>query len=73
MVNVNVNTINCHGHGRASFRPWVDRVFTTHPGRLTRRDADVRVHVFLALIFELFHTSVRLHASCARAVAATWC
>ena len=36
----------------------------------------VPVHVFLTfnLIFEFFHTnSVRLQASCGRAVSATWC
>ena len=53
-VNVDVNAINCHGHGRANFRLRVDRVFTTRPARLTCRDADVPVHVFLTLIFEFF-------------------
>ena len=70
-VNVDVNTINCHGHSRTNFRTHVDRVFPTRPGRLTRRDADVPVHVFLTLIFEFVHTSVRSHASCTRAVTAT--
>ena len=27
------------------------------------RDVDVPVHVFLTLIFEFFHTSMRLHAA----------
>ena len=63
-VDVDVDAVNCHIHGRTNFRPRVDRVFTTHPGRLTRRDADVPVHVFLTLIFEFFDTSMRLHASC---------
>ena len=51
---VNVDAVNCDGHGRADFRPRIDRVFTTRPGHLTRRDADVPVHVFLTLIFEFF-------------------
>ena len=71
-VNIDVNAINCHRHGHANFRPRVDRVFMTRPGRLTHRDADVPVHVFLTLIFENCHAPVRLHASCARAVTGMW-
>ena len=47
---VDVDAINCHSHGPANFRPRADHVFATRPGRLTRRDVDVPVHVFLTLI-----------------------
>ena len=70
---VNVNAVNCHGHGRANFRPHIDHVLTTHPGHLTLRGVGIPVYVFLTLIFEFFHTSVRLYASCACAVTAMWC
>ena len=73
MVNVDVDAVNCHVHGRANFGPRVDRMFKTRPGRLIRRDMDVPVHPFLNLICEFSHTFIRLHASCARAVTATWC
>ena len=59
-VNVDVNAINCHSHSRANFRPRIDRVFTTC-ACISHSD------------FRIFHTSVRLHASCARAVTGTWC
>ena len=56
----------------AKFRPCVDRVFTTHPGRLTHCDADVPVHVFFTLIFEF----LTLLCDCMLAVCAAtamWC
>ena len=40
-VNVAVDAINCHGCGRAIFRPHIDRVFMARQGRHTRCDAGV--------------------------------
>ena len=63
MVNVDIDTVNCHAHGRANFRPHVNRVFTT---RLTCRDADVPEHVLYIFHFDFkknSHTFMRLHAT----------